>query len=149
AHWVGIKKLAGMVSLEPTGAMAMSGQRYPITEIGVSNLTRRLIDVAENDKKYGECDVKFFNGAKINGRMSTCIQVTHPVPRKNFLFHVARVFVDDEMKIPVRYEAYDWPAGAGAKPPLLEEYTYTNVKINNNFTDFDFDDTNPAYSFHR
>ena len=31
---------------------------------------------------------------------------------------------------------------------LLEEYTYTDIKLNNGFTDADFDDHNPKYNFH-
>ncbi len=147
-HGVGIKKIAGTVPLLPTGAMAMAGQRYPITEIGMLNLTKRLIEVAERDKQFGECDVKFFKNAKINKRSVTLIQVEHPVPRKNFLFNLARVYVDDELNIPVRYESYDWPEKAGGQPQLLEEYTYTDVKINNGFTDADFDENNPKYNFH-
>jgi len=30
---------------------------------------------------------------------------------------------------------------------LMEEYTYMNVKINNGFTDTDFDPRNTAYKF--
>jgi hypothetical protein len=74
--------------------------------------------------------------------------VVHQVPRKNFRFNKALVFVDDELNIPVRYEAYDWPATPGGPPQLLEEYTYTDVKINNGFTDADFDEHNPQYHFH-
>ncbi len=85
-HGVGIKKVVGTISLKPDSMLAMRGNRYPITEIGVLNLTKRLIEVAEQDKKYGECEVKFFNGAKIDGRPCTCIKVIHPVPRKNFRF---------------------------------------------------------------
>jgi len=147
-HGVGVKKLIGTVYLEPTSALAMNNQRYPITEIGFENLTRRLIQVAEEDKKYGECDVKFFAGAKINGRNSNCIQVTHPVARKNFRFHVARVFVDSDMNVPVRYEAYEWPSTPGGQPVLLEEYTYLTIKVNNGYTDADFDENNKAYGFH-
>jgi hypothetical protein len=29
----------------------------------------------------------------------------------------------------------------------MEEYTYMNVKVNNGFTDADFDPTNSAYKF--
>lgn len=147
-HGVGIKKIAGTVPLQPTGALAMAGQRYPITEIGFLNLTKRLIEVANQDKNFGECEVKFYQGAKINGRSATCIQVVHPVPRKNFRFHKALVFVDDELNIPVRYEAYDWPATPGGPPQLLEEYTYTDIKLNNGFTDADFSENNPSYHFH-
>jgi outer membrane lipoprotein-sorting protein len=147
-HGVGIRKIAGTVPLQPTGALAMAGQRYPITEIGFLNLTKRLVEVANMDRQFGECEVKFFQGAKINKRSATCIQVVHPVPRKNFRFHKALVFVDDELNIPIRYEAYDWAAAPGGPPQLLEEYTYTDVKLNNGFTDADFDEHNPQYHFH-
>jgi hypothetical protein len=126
----------------------MAGQRYPITEIGFLNLTKRLIEVAEQDKQYGECEVKFYKGAKINGRSATCIQVEHPIPRKNFRFNKALVFVDDELNIPVRYEAYEWPTQQGGQPQLIEEYTYTDIKLNNGFTDADFSENNPNYNFH-
>lgn len=135
------------VHLDPNGLLAMRGQRYPITEVGFRNLTARLIEVAEQDAKYGECEVKFFKGAKINGRVCTCLQVVHPVPRKNFRFHLARVFIDDELQIPIRFESYDWPQTQGGKPVLLEEYTYMNVKINNGFTDADFSESNANYNF--
>ncbi|MGW8258215.1 MAG: DUF1571 domain-containing protein [Thermoguttaceae bacterium] len=148
AHTTGIKdKMFGTVKLKPDGPIAMKGQRYPLTELGILNLTRRLVQVAEQDIKYGECEVKFFKNAKINNRVCTCVQVVHPVPRRNFLFNIARIFVDDELNIPIRYESYGWPKEPGASPELIEEYTYLNVKLNNGFTDADFDAKNPNYHF--
>jgi outer membrane lipoprotein-sorting protein len=137
----------GTVSLAPNSAMAMKGQRYPITELGIYNLTRRLVEVGQKDMKFGECDVKFFKDYKVAGRPCTMIQVVHPVPRRNFLFHEARIFVDDQLQMPIRYEAYDWPSQPGGKPELLEEYTYLNLKLNNGYTDADFDVHNPQYQF--
>jgi len=133
-----VKGKLGPFSLDPKGNLAMNGQRYPITEVGIKNLTVRLLEVAENDKHFGECSVNFFRNTKINDRPTTCIEVTHPVPRRNFRFHVARVFVDDQWNIPTRYEAYLWPEKPGDKPVLVEEYTYLNLKFNNGFTDDDF-----------
>jgi hypothetical protein len=146
-HGSGIRRIVGTIPLEPTSALAMRGQHYPITELGITNLIRRLIEVAEKDSKYGECEVNFFEGAKINNRVCTCIQVVHPVPRRNFIFHMARIFVDDQLNVPVRFEAYDWPERRNGPPPLIEEYTYVNLKLNNNFTDADFDIRNPSYGF--
>lgn len=146
-HGVGIRKIAGTVSLKPDSMLAMQDQRYPITEIGILNLSRRLIEVAEQDKQYGECEVKFFRNAKIDGRACTCLQVVHPVPRKNFRFHMAQVFIDDEWNVPVRYVAFDWPDKEGGKPVLLEEYTYYKLKFNVGLTDADFQTSNPKYGF--
>lgn len=147
AHGTGFRKVFGTVELDPAGPIAMKGNRYPATEIGIVNLLRRLIEVGEKDTQYGECEVKFFSGAKINGRSHTCVQVIHPVPRRNFLFHIARIFVDDELNLPTRYESYDWPSQPGGHPELIEEYTYLNIKLNNGFTDADFDIRNPNYGF--
>jgi outer membrane lipoprotein-sorting protein len=143
----GVRAMVGTVTLKPNGALAMQGNRYPVTELGVENLAKRLVEVAEHDKQFGECEVNFYPNAKVNGRVCTCVQVVHPVPRRNFRFHLARVFIDDEYLIPVRYEAYDWPQEQGGQPVLMEEYTYMNVKINNGFTDADFDPKNSAYKF--
>ena len=143
----GVRAMVGTVSLKPQSMLAMQGNRYAITEIGVENLARRLVEVAEHDKQFGECEVNFYPNAKVNGRVCTCVQVVHPVPRRNFRFHLARVFIDDEYTIPVRYEAYDWPQETGGQPVLMEEYTYMNVKVNNGFTDADFDPKNTAYKF--
>jgi hypothetical protein len=148
AHTVGVRDaLIGTVSLSPTGLIAMRGQRYPLTEIGLLNMTRRLVEVGEQDMQYGECEVQFFVGAKVNDRVCTCLQVVHPVPRRNFLFHIARIFVDEEFNVPIRYESWDWPKREGEAPELLEEYTYLNLKLNNGFTDMDFDIRNPNYKF--
>ncbi|MEI8072309.1 MAG: DUF1571 domain-containing protein [Planctomycetota bacterium] len=143
----GVRAMVGMVSLKPQSMLAMQGNRYPITELGVENLTRRLLEVAVHDSQFGECDVNFYPNAKVNGRVCTCIQVTHPVPRRNFRFHLARVFIDDELSVPIRYESYDWPKEPGGQPLLMEEYTYMNMKTNNGFTDADFDPRNTSYKF--
>ena len=49
---------------------------------------------------------------------------------------------DDELQIPIRYESYDWPQKEGGQPVLLEEYTYTDLKVNVGLTDKDFDPDN-------
>jgi len=135
------------VRLNPNGFLAMRGQRYPITEVGIRTLTVRLVEVAQNDLQFGECEVKFFQGTKVNGRVCTCIQVMHPTRRKQFRFHLARVFIDDELQVPIRYEAYQWPTKPGGKPLLDEEYTYMNLKINQGLTDADFNERNADYNF--
>lgn len=148
AHTTGLQdRLVGTLSLEPGGALAMRGNRYPITEIGLLNLMRKLIEVGEHDAQFGECDVRVFYGAKVDDRVCICLQVVHPVPRKEFRYHKALIYVDDQLNVPIRFEAYGWPERPGEPPPLLEEYTYVNLRFNNGFTDHDFDIRNPDYGF--
>jgi hypothetical protein len=147
-HSTGITNaMIGTVSLKPDSMMAMRNQRYPITMLGIQNLTRRLVEVTDREAKLAECEVKYYRGAKVNDRVTTMIEIVHPVPRREFMSHLARIFVDDELNAPIRYEAYDWPRD-GAPPELIEEYTYLNVKLNNGFTDAEFDIRNPNYHFH-
>lgn len=140
-------KSAVTVELEPDAPLAMRGNKYPITEVGIENLLTKLIERASEDFDHEEIEVKTFNGTKINDRVCTCLQTVHPVERDHFRYHIARIYVDDELQLPIRYEAYGWPTRQGEKPPLLEEYTYLNLRLNNGFTDRDFDRNNPNYNF--
>ncbi len=135
------------VWLNPTGLLAMRGQRYPIYDLGIENLIMKLIEKGERDEKRDECEVKFFYKTRVSGRVCTYIQVSHPKPRSYFDFHIARIFIDDELQVPIRYAAYQWPTKEGGKPVLDEEYTYLNVKLNVGLTDADFDTKNANYNF--
>ncbi len=103
--------------------------------------------MAESDIKYGECTAKMTDGAKVNGHLCRCLEVVHPKPRRNFGFHIARVFIDEKLNLPIRYECYAWPKGGEDNPPLMEEYTYLNLKLATGLTDADFDVQNPDYGF--
>jgi len=135
--------------LDPDCKMAMRDNRYPITDLGLENLVCRLIEVAESDRRYGECDVNFYKDAKIDGRPCTVVEVIHPVPRDHFLFHVARIFVDHELHVPIRYAAYSWPEEEDDPMPLLEEYTYRNLNFNVGLSDSEFDQNYPEYKFRK
>jgi hypothetical protein len=148
AHEGGIKgRFLPTVNLLPTSALAMRGNRYPITEIGILTLTRRLIEKGERDRKCGDCKVRMVDGAKVRDRVCTMLEVTHLEPKPQYDFHVARVFLDTELNMPIRYEAYGWPSQPGQVPPLLEEYTYMDVRVNVGLSDTDFDPTNASYRF--
>jgi hypothetical protein len=147
AHGVGLKALAGTVALDPRGAIAMQGSRHPITEVGILNFTHRMIRVLENDARDPQYQVKYFPGTKVHGRSCTCMQFVHPTPGLSIPYYMARVYVDDELNVPVRGETYLWPARQGGEPVLIQEYTYLNLRLNNSFTDRDFDVNNPQYRF--
>jgi hypothetical protein len=140
----GWKRRFGKVNLPIDGMMAMNGQRYPITKAGIRNLTAELVMIAEQDVKYAECEVTY-GKATIDGRDVTMIRSIHPTPRKNFRYHKAEIFIDNELRVPVAYQAFSWPAVAGGEPILEEKYIYTDIKLNNGFTDKDFSPENPEY----
>ena len=94
-----------------------------------------------------DSQVQVIPGAKVDGRNCTCVQVSHPAPRPNFVFQTTRMFYDDQTGLPIRWEAYDFPTQPGQAPPLCEEYTYRNVQTNVGLTDADFDVNNPQYGY--
>ncbi len=136
-------------SIKPDGDLAMQNSRYPVTAIGLENMLRRLIEVGEEDVQRGECQVQYFTDAKIDGRSCEAIRVTHPFRRPYFRYHVAEIFVDDELQVPVRFASYDWPEQEGGKPRLLEEYTFTQLRLNVGLSDTDFDYRNSEYGFRK
>ena len=147
AHGVGFQKKLGTLSLDPNGMIAMRGNKYPITEIGLLNLVDKLVEVGEKDMKYGECSVNYYENIKFGDRNCTMIEVLHPVPRKNFIFHIARILIDDKNNMPIRYESYEWPTEKDPDPLLIEIYQYQNLRLNVGLTDEDFDIKNSKYEF--
>lgn len=150
AHETGIKSIVGTVALLPTSSQAMSESKHPITEIGIAKLVGGIIQHWEREIKFGEIDVKYYPKAKhtLFGKQEhLVIEATHPRPRKQFEYHRARLWIDRKTNLPVRVAYWGFPRRAGAKPPLLEEYTYRNVELDVGLEDIDFDVSNPKYDF--
>lgn len=134
----GFKSLAGTIRLNPTDPLALSENRHPITQIGISNMLKGVIDQWENETRYGEVEVKYFPEAKLGGHPVRVIQSSHPQRRRQFRHHMTRLFLDKQSLFPVRVENYDWPQ-QGDKPLPVEIYMYSSVQANKNFTNSDFD----------
>jgi hypothetical protein len=134
-------------SLPPDSPTAMQENRYPISEVGVKNLTRRLLEVGRAKLAEPDVLVQTVPGARINQRPCQLIQVSHAARREDQTFQVVRIFVDEQWKLPVYYAAYDWPDRPGEKSQLLEEYAYSEIKLNVGLSDWDFDHRNEQYRF--
>lgn len=146
AHEAGMLNLV-RANLDPTGTLAMMGNKYPITEIGLENLVKTLIKKGERDRAFGDCQVEVEEGHEVDGHPCKMIRVTHPEKRDGFDFHIAEVLFDSDRMLPLRYASYLWPSKAGDEPPLEEEYTFLDLKINVGLTEADFDPNNKAYNY--
>ncbi len=98
---------------------------------------------------HGETQVTIGSNAQVGDRSCTLIVSTHPERQSDFMFHSVKVYIDRELGLPIRFEAYDWPERPGQPPKLVEEYTYTSLKLNIGLTERDFDPSNDQYSFGR
>ena len=146
-HETGLIGLVGTLEIDPLSQQAMSESRHPITNMGMKPLAEGVIKQWENELKYGEIEVKYYPNAKVRGMECKVIESSHPQPRRQFPFQKTRLFIDKATNLPVRVEQYGFPTTAGQKPPLLEEYTYWNVRGNVGLTDRDFDPENPKYGY--
>lgn len=142
------------VPLAPNSRIAMVGNRYPITEVGLEKLLVRLIEKGERDSRLGECIVNRRSGELIADRRCELIEVVHnektvTIGDKNVAheFHIARIWFDESIMLPIKYASYSWPTKAGEEPPLEEEYQYNDLVLNPELTDLDFDTENPKYRF--
>lgn len=131
------------VEIDPDGKMAKNESNYPITDIGFDRMFDRLIEIisenVELDPDGLNTNVQQFKQAKVQDRVCTHYQVTHPTRHSGLAFHQANLYVDDRDRIPVRLTVYGWPETEGGDPLLLEEYTYINLELNVGLTDDDFD----------
>ncbi|EMI57977.1 MULTISPECIES: DUF1571 domain-containing protein [Rhodopirellula] len=149
AHEGGFKgRFLPTVSLPVDGMLAMRGQRYPLTEIGVEKMIVKLIERGEKALRYEDVTCEFRRGAKLKDRVCTVLEVTQPTQRPDAEFYQAQVFMDDQLNMPIRYIAYNWPTREGQPGQVIEEYNYLNLKVNVGLTDDDFDPNNKAYNFY-
>lgn len=147
AHEAGLKGLAGTLELAPTSKLAMENNVYPITEIGMSKLIHQVTDHWETLLEVIDARVRFFPAAKLGESACFAIEVTTPQQIDGVRYHMWRIYFDKRDNIPVRVELYGFPRRPGEQPPLLEEYTYSQVRLNVGLTDHDFSTENSAYRF--
>jgi len=151
AHEGGLLGRLPAVWLDPKGAMAMRGNLYPITEIGIENLVSKLVERGTREKLADPMGVATVvtvtPGAKLDKRPCTLLEISHPEMKGGFEFQLAQVFIDNEYNLPVRYLAYGWPEPGAKAPPILEEFNYTKIKFNVGLNDSDFEPSNPNYKF--
>ena len=146
-HGSGLQKLI-TVNLKPDSWLAMRGNRYPITELGIETLLIRMIEKGEKSRKHeAACQVDYSRDLKINGNPATKITITHPEKHRDLEFHVAKIYIDDKLQLPVGYEGYTWPEKEGGEPLLIERYFYQDLEINPGLTELDFDPQNPEYEY--
>jgi hypothetical protein len=142
AGWMNVTR----VSLKPDGALAMMGNRYPITQIGMGKLFSKLIEKGERDRNLGDCQVTVRD--EIYEELACqVIEVVHPEKKPGLDFHIARIYLDPSRHLPLRFESYLWPLKPNEEPSLEEQYSYQNVEVNVGLTEADFDPANKHYQF--
>lgn len=146
AHDVGFAGLAGTLSLDPTGSYAMDENRHPVTMIGMRIMAITVMEQWLNEIQKKGAVVKTLPETKIGEFNCRGVESSYAAPQKDLLFHISRLYVDSATGYPIRVQQYDFPARR-EEAPLAEEYTYSQIKINQKLADVDFSVKNPKYGF--
>ena len=141
------------VHLDPTGFLAMRGQRYPIYEIGMVRLVEKLIERGEKDLGNPDITVTITDDFELDEVVAKLIQVRRAKPSgAEDDFSLAEIVIDPERQLILRYRSYGWPStdAEGEESevvPLQESYTYHDIKVNVGLTEEDFNPSNPEYRY--
>ena len=147
-HEVGMLLGLKTLWLDPNGFLAMQGQQYPVSEIGIMKLIDKLIERGEKDRDNPDISVKIITDHELDGRPTHLIQIKRKKPsNEDDDFSLAEIILDPERQLILCYRAFGWPDEPDGKPILRESYTYHDVKTNVGLTDADFDPKNPEYNF--
>jgi hypothetical protein len=146
-HETGLVALIGTLSLAPEDSRVMAENRYPITRAGLKKMLESLVQQWEEETKYGETEVKYFQDAKVGDYKCRVIESSHPQPRKQFKFQMTRLWIDEKSGLAVRVQQFGFPKKKDAKPPMLEDYAFTSIKPEVRLSDRDFDVNNPSYNY--
>ena len=147
-HEVGLLLGLKTLWLDPTGFLAMQGQQYPVSEIGIMKLIDKLIERGEKDRDNPDISVKITTDHQLDDTPTHLIQIRRSKPSNGEDdFSLAEITLDPKRQLILGYRAFGWPDEPGGEPVLRESYTYHDVKTNVGLTDADFDPKNPEYNF--
>jgi hypothetical protein len=145
----GFKAVLGVIPLLPTGPDAMAENKYPITSIGIKQMLNRVINQWEAEAKFAGTTVQKRPNSKLplTGEVCTVYESVHAKPFKDFKFHTTRLWIEDKTGLPIGCQQLGFPGKHDKEPPTVEEYFYSDLKLNRKLTDADFDKNNKNYSF--
>jgi len=129
-------------ALEPNDRRVLDVSRHPITDVGIGRL---LEIIGENVRRaFRQKALKLIDrgAGEVAGRRIREIEgILPPDLTEGYYCHRVILSFDEENQLPIRTVVYD------RENQLVEDYTYTQLRINPGFTNQDFDPGNPSYNF--
>lgn len=135
------------LELDPDGRLARTDTNYSIKQTGIRPMLEQILDRMESQPDDDQVQIRLFADAKVDGRPCRHIEIRQLKRRANSDYQVAKVYIDDELQLPVYFASYAWSDEDDGAPILQEQYVITKIKLDAELTDLDFDRNNPAYQF--
>jgi hypothetical protein len=126
---VGAKGFDRFVLLALDDPKASLDGLHPITEYGVGAVIDRVAKAAATEKALNNPVEVYASEFQFAGRPVTRYEILTRRPHAHRYAYQMLMFVDNQTKLPVRWEAHD--AGrAGAAGDLIEAHSYTDLRPN-------------------
>jgi hypothetical protein len=129
-------------ALEPTDRRVMEQSRHPVTDIGIGRLLEIVGENSRRAFRNGVLRVVDRGTTESAGRRARQIECVLPQDsRAGYYGYRVLLTFDEEYLLPVRVVVYDWA------DQLVEDYVYTDLRLNPGLTGQDFDPSNKEYGF--
>lgn len=127
-------------AMEPDHPRVLQESRHPITDVGIGRLLEIIAGNARRGSREGVLRLLDRGPGDVAGRPVRQIEGILPRdPSQGYYCYRVLVSFDQENGLPLRVVVYDW------NNRVVEEYTYTELRLNPGLTDQDFDPDNPDY----
>lgn len=120
----------GLRKVDPDDSKFLADSRHPATSWGMGPIIELIATATAREKKLNNPVETFTADFQFANRNVTRYEIY--MRRPHALRYAAKmvVYVDKETKLPVRFEAFDDPRGTATTGPLLECYSFSDLKFN-------------------
>lgn len=147
----GIKgRLTGVMSLDPTGTLAMSESRHPVTQAGLLELARTVLNFQRKDLERGTgftCELR--DDETFEDRPCYLYTVVYDSPEVHPEYRKSMLYIDKELSMPICVKNFTWARDPNPETidedTLVEFYAYTDLQIRQRLSTADFDQHNSDY----
>jgi Protein of unknown function (DUF1571) len=147
----GIKgRLLGTLTIDPNSSQAMAETRHSIKRAGLLALAQKTLEYRQRDLERGEgCQCEIHDNQTLNDRPCYVFVTTWDSAEFNETYRKSVLYIDKELSMPVCVQNYTWAVDANPdtldEDTLIENYCYSDIKIEQELRDADFDRTNRSY----
>ena len=147
-------RFLGAIRLSPTGGLAMSEARHPVTQVGLLHLAEKILTYRYNESHWTSGYTCIEQRVELHGRPALRFTIEYDSPSYRADYRKSIVWIDEELSLATKVENYGWPAGN--VPPnrldaetLIESYAYRNIDLDTQLAAVDFNAANEAYGLRR
>jgi hypothetical protein len=147
-------RLTGTLTIDPNGDLAMAQARYPVMVVGLKSVAERIIQYQQEQIDKGDqYTCEFRDDAMYDERPCFRCLVVYANKETSPEYRKSEILIDKQLQMPVVLKNYTWaedpdPATLDEQT-LLEQYAYSEIKMEQKLADVDFDRTNESYRMTR